>query len=106
VSFRTDNLPGSFASEPDISGTGRFVTFVTSSSLLPGEPDGIVDVYVRNVATGVTRLVSAAQDGSAADLHSADPAISDDGGRIAFSSAARNLVPGDTNGFDDVFARS
>ena len=34
-----------------------------------------------------------------------DPAISADGRFVAFGSDATNLVPGDTNGSDDVFVR-
>lgn len=105
VSFRTDNLPGSYAAEPDVSATGRFVTFVTSAALLPDEPSHTVAVYARDMVTGGTRLVSVAPDGSAANLASADPAISGAGNRIAFTSAATNLAPPDTNGFDDVFVR-
>jgi len=105
VSFRTDNLPGSHANAPDISATGRFVTFTTPSSLLPGEPAGIVDVYVRDLDTGATRLVSVANDGTPGNLPSAEPAISYDGRSIAFASAATNLAPPDANGFDDVFVR-
>ena len=39
-------------------------------------------------------------------LISYDPAISADGRRVAFSSTARNLVPGDTTFSEDVFVRS
>jgi Tol biopolymer transport system component len=105
VSFRTDNLAGSFASEPDVSGDGRFVAFVSSSPLVPGEPEGIVDVYVRDVVAGTTTLISVATDGTPANLPSSDPAISDAGGRVAFQSAATNLVAGDNNNFDDIFVR-
>jgi TolB protein len=105
VSFRTDTRPGSYAAEPDISATGRFIAFVTPSPLLPGEPDGTVDVYLRDTVTGVTRRQSVATDGTPADLSSADPSISADGSGLAFTSAATNLAPGGANRFDDIFAR-
>ena len=38
-----------------------------------------------------------------ADGASSNPAISSDGRFVAFESTAPNLVPGDTNGVDDVF---
>jgi len=48
--------------------------------------------------------VSVDSDGNQADGHSLSrPAVSADGRYVAFSSAAANLVVGDTNGFDDVF---
>jgi TolB protein len=105
VSPRTDNLPGSFSSEPDVSGTGRFVAFVTSSALVPGDSGSSVDVYARDMATGAFRLVSVAAGGGSANGPSADPSIADSGTPVAFTSAATDIVPGDTNGFDDVFAR-
>jgi Tol biopolymer transport system component len=37
------------------------------------------------------------------DGDSSSPCLSADGGHVAFSSAATILVPGDTNGFNDVF---
>ncbi|HYH51543.1 MAG TPA: hypothetical protein VEG38_18515 [Acidimicrobiia bacterium] len=48
-------------------------------------------------------LISLAIDGREADGASFTPAISADGRVIAFTSAASTLVPGDTNGAEDVF---
>ena len=54
---------------------------------------------------GSTEMVSVANDGSLGDDESVAPSISADGRYVAFVSAAKNLVPDDTNGFPDVFAR-
>ena len=48
--------------------------------------------------------VSTAADGTLGNNASQDPVFSPDGGKIAFDSVASNLVAGDTNGFEDVFA--
>lgn len=56
-------------------------------------------------AVGVVDRPSVPDDQAEADLSSGSPAISGDGRFVAFSSAATNLVAGDTNGFNDVFLR-
>jgi len=58
---------------------------------------------VRDLAAGTTELVSAGFGGQPSDGRW--PAISGDGRFVAFSSWASDLVPGDTNGFADVFVR-
>jgi Tol biopolymer transport system component len=85
------------ASAPVISGDGGRVAFVSTANNL--DP-GVVatpgrNVYVRDLQTHTTTLVSRASgiDGQAALDQSQSPSISADGGRIAFSSYARNLAP-------------
>jgi Tol biopolymer transport system component len=61
---------------------------------------------LRDVVSGATRLVSAAPDGvTAGDGRSDPPSVDAAGDRVAFQSAASNLVPGDTNKQADVFVR-
>ena len=52
---------------------------------------------------GMTERVSVSSAGSEGNHHSDWPAISAEGRFVAFASHASNLVPGDTNGFSDVF---
>src|SRR5688572_18182080 len=49
--------------------------------------------------------VSVASNGSLADADSDGASISADGRYVAFSSAASNLVPNDTNNSRDIFVR-
>ena len=94
------------SSSPAISADGRYVAFPSSASnLVPGDTNGMGDVFVHDRATGVTERISVPFDGTQADRSSSSPAISADGRYIAFSSAASNLVPGDTNETPDVFVR-
>src|SRR4029453_15940937 len=65
--------------------------------------DALVDVYVRDRVAGITRRVSVASNGGAPNGPSWAPRLSADGRYVAFTSAASNLVPGDTNGVEDVF---
>jgi Tol biopolymer transport system component len=59
---------------------------------------------VVELPAGVER-VAVDDDGTLADRPSFGTALSHDGRYVAFTSAATNLVPGDTNGTDDVFVR-
>lgn len=89
---------------PAISGNGRFVAFLSrADDLVAGDAAGRADVFLRDLQTGVTTRVSVGLGGVDANGDAGAPAISADGGRIAFSSAASNLVAGDTNNQTDVF---
>ena len=91
------------ATSPTISGDGRFVAFRSESALVPGDTNGVNDIFVHDRQLGTTERVSVTSGGVQADSFSADPAISGDGLYVAFVSAADNLVPNDTNGTSDIF---
>lgn len=92
------------SSAPAISGDGDSVAFQsTASNLAAGTTGGNVQVYVRLRSSNRTELVSRGFTGSPGDASSTFPAISADGATVAFESRATNLIPGDTNGWDDVF---
>jgi Tol biopolymer transport system component len=105
------------STSPSISGDGRFVAFYSSAAdLVPGDVNGVGDVFVRDRLTGTTSLVSVAFDGTSADDASTMPSISADGRVVAFESWATNLLvpPGDClapalgddcNGMMDVYVR-
>jgi uncharacterized repeat protein (TIGR01451 family) len=80
---------------PAISADGRFIAFHTIAALVPQDTNNAVDVYVRDIQTGVTKLVSVATDGTAGNNLSAIQAISADGRFVAFVSEATNLIPND-----------
>jgi Tol biopolymer transport system component len=92
---------------PRISGDGRFVAFDSDATDLPGgEQNGaIVDVFRRDMDTGLVQLVSQGNDGGAQG-DSTTGSISADGNVVAFSSSAPNLADGDTNGTTDTFVRN
>ncbi len=90
--------------EPDISADGRFVVFVSREpGLAPGDGDSIADVFVRDLSTGETILVSVDSAGRKVNADCGKPSISADGRFVAFITEADNLVGGDTNNCDDVF---
>lgn len=98
---------------PVLSADGRLLVFVADSDQLVatdtnGGHTSYGDVFVRNLQTGVTELVSVNKAGTdSAGGTSMSPAISADGRFVAFLSDAENLAAGvsDTNGSGDVFAR-
>ena len=87
-----------------ISGNGRFVAFQSSATnLVPGDTNNSADIFVRDLSTNTTTRVSVDSAGNQATDDSFEVSISADGRRVAFSSRAANLVPGDTNNALDVF---
>ncbi|HZN65798.1 MAG TPA: CARDB domain-containing protein [Tepidisphaeraceae bacterium] len=93
--------------DPSVSGDGRWVAFRSEATdLAPGVTDNNTfrDIYVRDMQTGVTRLISVGPNGVLANGASDSPAVSEDGTYVVFSSEASNLVANDTNGaVRDVF---
>jgi len=60
-------------------------------------------IYTYDTATQSYANITQSSTGQDADGASYDPSISDNGRWVAFTSAASNLVAGDTNGQTDVF---
>ena len=76
-----------------ISADGRFVAFVSDATNLVAQRDrnGAPDIYLRDVATGVTSLASRTDRGDSANGPSRHPALSADGSILLFQSDASNL---------------
>jgi Tol biopolymer transport system component len=101
------------ADGPSISANGRFVAFASNAAnFVQGDSNGRRDIFVRDLRGGTTQRVSVASGGRqvcvgrlayrGATCHLGGT-ISPDGRFLAFTSAAPDLVPGDTNQVDDVF---
>lgn len=91
--------------EPAISDDGSTVAFHSRDEFLAEESGSTTWDVFRWVSGEGTQLVSRTFDGAAADGQSTGADLSDDGSVVVFYSPATNLVPGDTNGFTDVFVR-
>ena len=118
VSVAPDGSPGNAASgNPGggtartgyaISGNGRYVVFASdATNLIDGQTDGnnLADLFVRDLQTNTTALVTATPAGGysiAATVGGATgrPAVSDDGRYIAFTSTFSDLDQ-DANDPDD-----
>ncbi|MEU5189225.1 hypothetical protein AB0G83_19055 [Streptomyces klenkii] len=87
-----------------LSADGRYAAFASrAGNLVPGAgPAG--HVFVRDLRTGRTELVSAASDGTPAGTGVSSPSISGDGRYVVFDSGA-DLAPGSNPEGSDVFVR-
>ncbi len=94
---------------PHMSADGRVVVFESrASNIDPMDPNTVSDVFVRDMETGFTRLVSVNNAGTGpGNGDSYRPRISPDGRFVAFTSYASNIAPSgfDSNNVSDVFVR-
>ena len=110
VSDSTAGVQGNEAPQSDdfvtISGDGNVVGFSSgASNLVPGDNNATEDVFIHDVATGVTTCVSVTPDGVPGNDFSTQPSLNADGRFIAFVSNANNLGPTDTNTMQDIYLR-
>jgi Tol biopolymer transport system component len=92
-----------------ISESGRFVVFASPASNLepprfPPPPSGVADIFLRDMTSGTTEVVSLDSSGAPPTADSGEPSVSDDGDLIVFTTTA-SLTPADTNGVPDVYLR-
>jgi uncharacterized repeat protein (TIGR01451 family) len=95
VSADPQGSVGDWSSQwPSLSYDGRYVAFDSrATDLVPDDANGYYDVFVRDLAAGVTTLVSVSSTGEQADGNSQSPSVSSDGRYVAFESDAWNLAP-------------
>ena len=98
--------------QPTVSADGRYVAFGSfASDIVDGDTNGVQDVFVRDMQTGTTALVSATATGvignagSGLSGLSGAHEISDDGRYVAFISTATNLVAGPFNAFSQIYVK-
>ena len=127
--YRRDRLSGAVAtvsvtpagvpsvaggSSPSVSADGRYVVFSSfAADLVRGVVDanGVSDVFVRDMETGITKLVSATATGAVASaggtLFSTIDAhlVSDDGRYVAFVSSSPDLATVPLNRAAQVFVK-
>jgi Tol biopolymer transport system component len=92
---------------PAMSADGRYVAFQSdATNLVAGDTNVAGDVFVRDRRAGTTIRVNVSVRGAQADGPTyQSPVMNGDGRYVAFVSLATNLVPGDTNGLEDLFVR-
>jgi len=114
VSVTSDGSPTNGHSyDSSISGDGRFVAFDSSATNILPETTlcgSTACAFLRDTCNGVaaacspsTTLISVALDGTTGNGGS--PWMSAGGRFVAFDSSSTNIVSGDTNNAEDVFAR-
>jgi hypothetical protein len=107
ISVAADGTQGNGQSfSPALSANGLKIAFTSfASNLVPGDENGQADVFVKDLATGELALVSASAAGVQGDRSSAEPEISADGTKIAFTSYATNLGPDNPFGNANIFLK-
>lgn len=97
----------SWAGLPSISDNGRFIAFLSDrSNLVAGDTNNAADAFIYDRQLLSTQRVSVNTFGNqASGVSGPYLMISGDASCVAFTSAASNLVAGDTNGVEDVFVR-
>jgi hypothetical protein len=76
-----------------------------ASNLVWVDTNGALDIFIRDLQTGATDLISLNSGGGQGNGDSGNPRVSADGRYVAFESLAVNLVAGDTNLAWDAFVR-
>ena len=78
---------------PSISDDGKLVVFESDAdNLVDGDTNQMTDVFIHDLDSGVTELVSVGLDGAPSDGYSYSALISADGRFVVFLSSADNLV--------------
>jgi Tol biopolymer transport system component len=97
---------GQNCDKPSISGDGTKIAWQSpSSSLVNGDSNGVLDVFLRNRTTLQTSRESVQTFGAQLDAQSGIPIYTPDGRYIVFWSQATNAVDDDLNGAADIFMR-
>ena len=95
--------------DPSLSTDGRFVAFHSdASNLVASDTNGHTDVFVHDMLTGVTTLVSVDANGGQGNDDSEAGKLSGDGKFVSFCSLATNLVlsPTAPSGIQQVYRTS
>jgi hypothetical protein len=91
---------------PSISGDGELVAFTTTAStLIPALANGSSQLYVHEVDTGVTEMVSLTPGGTAGNGFSSISSFSYDGRFVAFTSSSTDLVAANVGTGSHVYVR-
>lgn len=92
---------------PVWSPDGTQLAFQSWASHVPGDTNDQMDVYLHDLKTGATTLLSSQPDGVTAGTGgSYDPVFSPDRTKVAFTSTAADLGSKDTNDTYDVYVRN
>ncbi len=109
VSTAADGTQANDASMlPSISPDGRYAAFYSlASNLVLGDTNRAWGVFVKDLQTGAITRVDSAADQTQENywIRYYETDFSADGRYMAFESAATDLVPGDTNGYRDIFVK-
>jgi Tol biopolymer transport system component len=100
------NLGAIQSKDPWITSDGINLGYASlDDPMVPGDVNGLLDVFVRDRVTNAIELISVPITGTGANADSEDPSVSDDGRWVVFASSANNLVLSPTVPGRHVYAR-
>ena len=100
----SNGVPSYITNGVSLSRDGRYIVFNSDATNLTEIPtNGIKHVFVHDLQSGRTKLVSKSSSGEQGNSTSNESTISGNGKEILFLSAATNLVNGDINNKKDLF---
>jgi Tol biopolymer transport system component len=104
-SFLAGNSPGGVSDSPDLTSDGRYVAYRSDSvSIVPGDTNGLPDIFLFDRVANSTRLISTDLSGNACgNGRSLAPLFSANSWFLLFGSWAGNLVDADYNQAGDLF---
>ncbi|MCL4473008.1 MAG: hypothetical protein M1455_03590 [Actinobacteria bacterium] len=106
ISSNSSGIQGDSSSlDPEISGDGRYVEFISNSTnLVAGVTYAYYQSYVKDTISGTTICASTSSSGNLVQGNSQFASLSADGRYVAFQSEAINVVPG-FYGPDDIYVK-
>lgn len=105
VSSSSSGVAGNRSSTwPAISSDGHYIVFQSrANNLVASDINGYVDIFMKDMSTGTTTLISKTNSGAQVTYDSTRPSISFDGRFVTFESRSPDYVPWDSNNASDVF---
>jgi hypothetical protein len=105
AAYNTGEQPNGPSFLPTISNDGKRVAFISDAgNLVPGV-SGLTNVFLRDIPSQTTTLISVSASGGNANADSYFARISADGMHVAFSSTATNLVAESSGGIQQMYLR-
>jgi len=91
---------------PLLTPDGRYVVFGSNANdLVSNDTDDKRDIFIRDLSTNTTKLITANKTGQASSGKERNYQISADGRFVIFESNANDVVTNDTNNAWDIFVR-
>ena len=106
----SNGVPDFGSYEPSMSADGNLIAFISHGNNVHADAPPVfcncyTNAYVRDMTTGVTRLINYNTSGDVSLQGVHNLKLSSNGRYAVFSSHAADLVAGDTNGGNDIFRR-
>jgi hypothetical protein len=91
---------------PSLSRTGGRVAFYSEATNVdPADTDSLLDIYVKDLASGNITLASTSDTAVKGNGHSSGVSLSDDGTRVGFTTGSTNLDPDDPDEIFDIYVK-